>query len=96
METSAEWPTVSLATLACASWRSSALSHHVVRGSSGRMKHAATATTNVTTPWIIKSQRHPLWFEVNECLTCAAYIGCLPDTIDVIEFENTKGNKSCK
>ena len=95
METSAEWPTVSLATRACASWRSSGLSHHVVRGSSGRIKQAATAMTKVTTPCIMKSHRHPLLLSIDVSHVLRTW-GVIPDAMDVIEFEDAKGNESCK
>ena len=96
METSAEWPTVSRATRACASWRSSGLSHHVVRGSSGRIKQAATAMTKVATPCVMNNQRHPLSSKVSVYLVLAAYKRAIPDTMDIIEFEDAKGNESGK
>lgn len=52
-------PTVSRAIRSCASWRSSGLSHLVVRGSSGNVKHAMMARTKVTAPWMMKSHCHP-------------------------------------
>ena len=52
-------PTVSLATLAWASSRSSRVSHRVVRGWSGSRNMLITATPNVTAPSMKKSHLHP-------------------------------------
>ena len=52
-------PTVSARIRACASSRSSGVSHRVVSGSSGKMKMAAMATAKVIAPCRIKSHCHP-------------------------------------